>query len=208
DALPLLYQSGYLTIKGYESDVDNYILSIPNQEVRVGFTEGVMLTYTGLETYNVRQGFAIKFYRALKAHDLDLALREMQAYIAGLPYIEGFKKKLADVTKAEGFYEWTFYLIFSMLNVYVRTQVKTIRGRADIVIKMPDAIYVMELKICSAQRDASHLKNGTAREALEQIEAQGYAAPFKMDPRPVHKVGICFSMDTLAIEEWEIEGEE
>ncbi len=207
-ALPLLYQSGYLTIKGYERDEENYILSIPNQEVRVGFTEGLMLTYTGLDTYNVRQGFAIKFYRALKARDLDLALREMQAYFAGLPYIEGFKKKLADVAKAEGFYEWTFYLIFSMLNVYVRTQVKTIRGRIDIVVKMPDAIYVMELKVRSAQRDASHLKNGTAREALEQINSRGYAIPYQTDARPVRKAGIRFSMDTLTIEDWEIEGEE
>ena len=208
DALPLLYQSGYLTIKDYDREGEIYTLSIPNQEVRVGFAEGLMQSYTGLLPKNVQVGFALKFWRALKARDLDLALREMQAYIAGLPYIEGFKKKLADVAKAEGFYEWTFYLIFSMLNVYVRTQIKTIRGRIDIVVKMPDAIYVMELKVRPAQQDASHLKNGTAREALAQIEAQSYAAPFKTDPRPVHKVGICFSMDTLAIEEWEIEGEE
>ncbi len=196
DALPLLYQSGYLTIKDYDREVDTFTLSIPNQEVRVGFAFGLMPSYTGLQPASVQVGFAVRFYRALKARDLDLALREMQAYFAGLPYIEGFKKKLADVAKAEGFYEWTFYLIFSMLNVYVRTQVKTIRGRIDIVVKMPDAIYVMELKV-----------NGTAREALEQINSRGYAIPYQTDPRPVHKVGICFSMETLTIEDWEIEGE-
>ena len=129
----------------------------------------------------------------------------MQAYFAGLPYIEGFKKKMGDITKAEGFYEWTFYLVFSMLNVYARTQVKTAHGRADIVVKMPDAIYVMELKVRSAQMDASHSKNGTTREALGQINSRGYAIPYQTDARPVRKAGIRFSMDTLTIEDWEIE---
>ena len=194
DALPLLYQSGYLTIKEYDREIESYTLSIPNQEVRVGFTEGLIPTYIGLNSENVRQGFAVKFWRALKADDIDLALREMQAFFAGLPYVEGFKKKLEDFVKAEGFYEWTFYLIFSMLNLYVRTQVKTINGRADMVVNMPNVLYVFELKI-----------NGTAQEALEQINSKGYAIPYQTDGRKVVKVGIRFSMETLAIEEW-VEG--
>ena len=194
DALPLLYQSGYLTIKDYDPEIEAYTLSIPNQEVRVGFAKGIIPIYTGLKVGDVQLGFAARLWRALKANDLDLALRELQAYVAGLPYIEGFKKKLDDVAKAEGFYEWIFYLIFSMLNVYVRTQVKTIRGRADIVIHMPDAIYVLELKI-----------NGTAHEALQQINSKGYAIAYQTDSRPVHKVGIRFSTETLAVEDWEVE---
>ena len=170
-----------------------YTLSIPNQEVRIGFSKGLLPTYTGLNSVNVQKGFAVKFYLALQKDDLDLALREMQAFIAGLPYIEGFQKKLEDVTKAEGFYEWTFYLLFSITNIYVRTQVKTICGRADVVIQMPDAIYVLELKI-----------NGTAQEALDQINSKGYAIPYQTDGRPVHKVGIRFSTETLAIEDWMI----
>ena len=193
DALPLLYQSGYLTIKGYDRDVESYMLAIPNQEVRVGFSEGLVPTYLGLLPREIQQGFSFKFYRALKKGDLELALREMQAYFAGLPYIEGFKKKLEDVTKAEGFYEWTFNLIFTMLNALVRTQVKTINGRADMVVHMPDAIYVFELKI-----------NGTAQEALDQINSKGYAIPYQTDGRPVHKVGLRFSTETLAIEDWVI----
>lgn len=120
-ALPLLYQSGYLTIKDYDPEGLLYTLSIPNQEVRIGYTEGLLPTYIGLEASNVQVGFALKFWRALKKHDLDLALREMQAYLASLPYVEGFKKKLEEAATAEGFYEYTFYLVFSMLNVYVRT---------------------------------------------------------------------------------------
>ncbi|MBO4907113.1 MAG: ATP-binding protein [Bacteroidaceae bacterium] len=192
-ALPLLFQAGYLTIKGYDPETYIYNVAIPNQEVRIGLTEALLPAYSGLNVEDVQDGFAARFWRSLKRNDLDLALREMQAYIAGLPYIEGFKKKLDDVAKAEGFYEWTFYLIFSMLNAYVRTQVKTIRGRADVVVRMPDATYVFELKI-----------NGTAHEALQQINSQGYAIPYQTDGLPIYKVGIRFSTETLSIEEWEI----
>ena len=196
DALPLLYQSGYLTIKDYDREVDMYTLSIPNQEVRVSFSQGLLPTYLGLLPSYVQDGFAARFWRSLKKGDLDGALTQMQAYFEGLPYIEGFKKKLDDAAKAEGFYEWTFYLIFSMLNVYVRTQVKTLHGRADMVVYMPDCIYVFELKI-----------NGTAREALEQVNSRGYAIPYQTDGRRVVKAGIRFSTETLAVEDWVIEEE-
>ena len=121
-ALPLLYQSGYLTIKGYDREGEVYRLSIPNQEVRVGYTKGLLPTYIGLESANVQTGFALKFWRALKKDDINLALEEMKAYMASIPYVEGFKKKLEEAATAEGFYEYTMYLIFSMLNVYARTQ--------------------------------------------------------------------------------------
>ena len=194
NALPLLYQTGYLTIKDYDKVSKFYTLSIPNQEVRVGLTQGLIPLYIGIDANDVNVGFSYKFFSALGQNDIGLALREMQTYIAGLPYLEGFKKKLGDITKAEGFYEWTFYLIFSMLNVYVRTQVKTINGRADMVVHMLNAIYVFELKI-----------NGTAKDALEQINSKGYAIPYQTDGRKVVKVGIRFSTETLAIENWEIE---
>ena len=190
-ALPLLYQSGYLTIKSYNREEEMYRLSIPNQEVRVGYVEGLLPTYVGLDVGEVQVGFALKFWRALKKGDVDLAMREMQTYFAGLPYIEGFKQKMGDITKAEGFYEWTFYLIFSMLNIYVRTQVKSIRGKADMVVWMPDTIYVFELKV-----------NKLAQEALEQIDRKGYAIPYQTDGRNVVKVGIRFSMASLSIEDW------
>ncbi len=183
DALPLLYQSGYLTIKDYDFISQEYTLGIPNVEVRVGLTRGLLPAVTGMPTEGVRSGFAVRFWRALRADDTELALNELKAYLASLPYVEGFKKKLEEVSNAEGFYEWSFYLIFSMLNVYVVTQVKSANGRADMVVFMPDAIYVMELKI-----------NGTAQDALDQINTKGYAAPYATDPRRVVKVGIGFSV--------------
>ncbi len=193
DALPLLYQSGYLTIKGYDPESEVYTLSIPNQEVRIGYTQGLLPAYIGLKGSDVQVGFALKFWRALKKGDVDLAMREMQAYMATIPYVEGFKKKLAEAATAEGFYEYTMYLIFSMLNVYVHTQVKCAGGRTDLVVWMPDTIYVFELKV-----------NGTAQEALEQIDEKSYAIPYQTNGRPVVKVGVKFDAEKRVPEEWVI----
>ena len=191
NALPLLYQSGYLTIKGYDREGEIYLLSIPNQEVRIGYAKGLLPTYTGLDDSDVQAGFALKFWRALKSGDTDKAMREMQAYMAGIPYVEGFKQKLSEAAQKEGFYEYTMYLIFSMLNVYVKTQVKCTGGRVDMVVWMPDTIYVFEMKV-----------GGTAREALQQIDAKGYAFPFQADGRRVIKVGVLFNPDTRIPEDW------
>ena len=190
-ALPLLYQSGYLTIKGYDQETETYTLSIPNQEVRIGYTEGLLPVYTGLEAGRVKAGFAMKFWQALKKGDVDLAMREMQAYMAGIPYVEGFKKKLKSVATVEGFYEYTMYLILSTLNFYVRTQVKCSGGRTDMVVWMPDTVYVFEMKV-----------NGTAKEAMEQIGDKGYAIPYQTDGRKVVKVGVKFNAETRVPEEW------
>lgn len=166
---------------------------MPNQEVRIGYVEGLLPAYTGLEARNVKAGFALKFWRALKQGDADLAMREMQSYMANIPYVEGFKQKLAEVATAEGFYEYTMYLIFSMLNFYVRTQVKCAGGRTDMVVWLPDTIYVFELKV-----------SGTAQEALEQIDSRGYAIPYETDGRRVVKVGVKFNPDTRVPEAWVI----
>ena len=190
-ALPLLYQSGYITIKDYDRNADLYRLGIPNKEVHVGLTEGLLPLYTGLRAGDIQKGFAVKLWLALQRDDIDLAMAEMKAFLAGIPYVEGFQKKLADVKNYEGFYEYTFYLIFSMLNVYVRTQVKCAKGATDVVVQMPNTTYVLELKT-----------NGTAQDALEQIERKGYATPFHTEGRKVVKVGIQFDRDTMTVGEY------
>ena len=191
DSLPLLYQSGYLTIKDYDRESAIYDLAFPNQEVRVGYTQGLLPVYIGLNPSGVQTGFALKFWRALKQGNAEQAMLDMQSFLAGIPYVEGFKRKLEIVSNAEGFYEYTFYLIFSMLNVYVRTQVKCAGGRADVIVWMPDTIYVLELKV-----------NGTAAEALRQINDKGYARPYEQDERRIVKIGISFSMESKTTEDW------
>ena len=193
-ALPLLYQSGYLTIKSYDRESEIYTLSIPNQEVRIGYTKGLLPIFTGIEVGYTQKGFALKFWQALRKNDLELALQEMKAFLAAVPYVEGFKKKLEEAATAEGFYEYTLWLIFNMLNVYARTQVKCAGGRTDMVVWMPDTIYVLELKV-----------NGTAKEALNQINAKGYATPYATDGRRIVKAGIHFNVDTRTIDDWIIE---
>ncbi len=206
DALPLLYQSGYLTIKDYDSESEMYTLAIPNQEVRIGYVEGLLPVYTGLRSRDVKAGFALKFWRALKMDDVEQAMREMQAYLASVsltpcpsPKERGVYTSSSEMGNGNhsplpgrgvgG--EATLYLIFSMLNVYARTQVKCAGGRADMVVWMPDAIYVFELKV-----------HGTAQEALQQIDDRGYAIPYQTDGRRVVKVGVKFNIDTRAPEDW------
>jgi len=118
----------------------------------------------------------------------------MQAYLASLPYVEGFKKKLENVATAEGFYEYTFYLLFTSFNDLVRTQVKSSKGRTDLIVFMPDTIYIMELKV-----------NDTAQSALEQINKRGYAIPYQTDGRKIIKIGIKFDTETRTIDQWQIE---
>lgn len=192
-ALPLLYQTGYLTIKGYDPETQEYTLALPNQEVRIGYTDGLLPIYIGIDSSNVQSGFAVKFWRALKQGDIEQAMKEMQSYMAGLPYVEGFKKKLEEAATKEGFYEYTMYLIFSMLNVYAQTQVKCQKGRTDLVVWMPDTVYVFELKI-----------EGSAKDALTQIDERNYAIPYKTGGQKVIKVGVKFDAQTRVPEEWVI----
>jgi len=193
-ALPLLYQSGYITIKDYNREKDSFILAIPNNEVQTGLVDGLIPSYVGIDSGWVRDGFAMKFWWALKQNDIHQAMNELKAFLAGIPYVEGFKQKLAEVKNYEGFYEYTFWLIFNMLNVYARTQVKCAGGRIDFVVEMPAATYVFELKV-----------NGTAREAIDQINSHGYALPYSTDSRQVVKVGVQFDRDTMTVGEYIVE---
>ena len=190
DALPLLYQSGYITIKDYDRETDFYILSIPNKEVRTGFVENMIPLYTGINKNNTA-GFAMRFWRALKNDNIVAAMQEMKAFLAGIPYVEGFKEKLKEVKNYEGFYEYTFWLIFNMLNFYARTQVKCANGRIDFVVWMPDTTYVFELKV-----------NGTAQEALDQINGKGYFLPYETEGCTVVKVGVQFDRETMTVGEY------
>ena len=195
DALPLLYQSGYLTIKNYNRIFGQYTLGIPNNEVRVGLTSNLLPLYTYPDTYR-SSSFIMKFHEALYYDDLEKALFALRAYMAGIPYPEGGKAILEDMSKNEYYYETIFYLVFSFMNRHIQTQVKTCRGRADMVMYTAKAIYVFELKI-----------NKSAQEALSQIDEKGYMIPYTSDGRKLVKCGISFSTKTRTIEDWIIKEE-
>lgn len=191
DALPLLYQSGYLTIKRYDPLTNGYYLGIPNKEVKGGLMENLLPLYTNLSD-GTSLGFAAKFYQALVYGDIDKAMTLMRSYFASIPYLEGGKDVLADMQKNEYYYETVFYIMLSMMNIAVLTQVKSCRGRADAVMFSPSTIFVFEIKI-----------NKSAQEALAQIDNKGYMVPFEADGRKLVKIGINFSTTTRTIEDWE-----
>ena len=192
-ALPLLYQAGYLTIKGYDFDRNKYTLDFPNAEVKVGFMENFMARMMNLGSTDSR-GFADDFYASLKHHDIEEALKSMQSFFASIPYLDFGAKELDDIAKYEAYYEVLTYVVFSMFNCRTFTQVKVARGRTDLVVFMRDAVYVMELKM-----------RGTAQEALEQINSKDYAIPYQAEGKPVVKIGIAFSQETKTVSDWIIE---
>ena len=192
-ALPLLYQAGYLTIKGYDFFSRNYTLDFPNAEVKVGFMDNFLSSMMGIYNANT-QGFAGNFYASLIHHDIEGALKLMQAFFASIPYLDFGAKELDDIAKYEAYYEVLTYVVFSIFNYRTYTQVKVARGRTDVVVFMPDAVYVMELKM-----------RGTAQEVLDQINSKDYAIPYQAEGKPVVKIGIAFSQETKTVSDWIIE---
>ena len=192
-ALPLLYQAGYLTIKGYDFDGDLYTLDFPNAEVKVGFMENFLARMMNLGNSNSR-GFAGIFYVSLLRHDIEAAMKAMQSFFASIPYLDFGAKELDDIAKYEAYYEVLTYVVFSMINCRTFTQVKVARGRTDLVVFMRDAVYVMELKM-----------RGTAQEALNQVNSKDYAIPYEAEGKPVIKIGIAFSQETKTLSDWKIE---
>ena len=189
----LLYQAGYLTIKGYDFNTTRYTLDFPNAEVKVGFMENFMARMMNLGNTDSR-GFAGDFYACLIHHDIEGALKAMQAFFASIPYLDFGEKELDEITKYEAYYEVLTYVVFSIFNYRTFTQVKVARGRTDVVVFMRDAVYVMELKM-----------RGTAQEALAQINSKDYAIPYQAEGKPVVKIGIAFSQETKTVSDWIIE---
>ena len=204
NALPMLYQTGYLTIKEYDRDLHLYTLGYPNKEVKIGFTQGLLAQYKNQEMTG--SGFVAKFYAAMYRHDIDMALTLMQSYLAGIPYdLEN---------KTEKHYQTIIYLIFSLLGYYTQAEVKSAVGRADAVCRTKDRIYVFEFKV-----------DGSADEALRQIDEKGYLIPYRFEGaedqkvasgadssastssatgKALVKVGVNISTQTRTIDSWKV----
>ena len=184
DPLPVLYQSGYLTIKGYDSEFQLYTLAYPNKEVRKGFIESLMPAYVHLPARK-NTFYVVSFIKDLRAGKLVECLERIRAFFASIP------NDLEN--KQEKHYQTIFYLLFRLMGQYVDVEVKSAIGRADVVVKLHDAIYVFEFKV-----------DGTPEEALEQINSKGYAIPYQPDHRSVVKIGVNFDSTTRTIGDWVI----
>ena len=185
DPLPVLYQSGYLTIKGYDPDFQLYTLAYPNKEVRKGFIESLMPAYVHLPARE-NTFYVVSFIKDLRIGKLNECLERLKSFFASIP------NKLNN--KEEKHYQTIFYLFFRLMGQYIDVEVDTAIGRADAVVKLQDAIYVFEFKV-----------DGTPEEALSQINSQGYAIPYQADHRKIVKVGVNFDSTTRTIGEWKTE---
>lgn len=183
--VPILYQSGYLTIKGYDKEFDVYSLGFPNKEVEEGFTRYLLPNYAHLETGN--PSFEIvSFVKDVRKGDIDSFMRRLQSFFADTPY---------ELTRdLELHYQNVLFIVFKLLGFYTQVEYHTSHGRIDLVVKTDKYIYVMEFKL-----------DGSADEAMRQINEKQYTAPFVSDSRKIYKVGVNFSKDVRGIEKWVVE---
>ena len=183
--VPILYQSGYLTIKGFDSRFRTYTLGFPNQEVEEGFIRFLLPFYSG--TSKSDSAFEIvHFVHEVENGNIDAFMRRLQSFFADTPY------ELA--RDLERHYQNVLFIVFKLLGFYTQAEYRTSNGRIDMVVKTDHYIYVMEFKL-----------NGTAEEAIRQINEKGYAAPFASDGRTLYKIGVNFSNEIREIERWIVE---
>lgn len=182
DPVPVIYQSGYLTIKDYNAEFENYTLGFPNREVEQGFFRFLLPHYASVSTS--KSPYEIQcFVGEVRKGDVDGFLSRLQTFFDDTPY------ELA--RDREVHYQNILYIVFKLMGFHTEVEYHTSRGRVDLVLKTADYIYVMEFKL-----------NGTAEEALQQIEEKGYASAFAADGRKVIKVGVNFSDETRSIDRW------
>ena len=186
--MPLLYQSGYITIKDYNRDYNYYTLDVPNKEVKVGLTKALIPSYVTPNTL-ATTNTARRIAQALDKQDMDGALHLLQDFLGAVPY--------CNVTNYEGHYQQMLFIIFSLLTDYlVDVEVHTPRGRVDIVLLTKTDLYIIELKL-----------NKDAQTAMQQINLKNYRQRFALSGKPVTKVGINFDSTLGNIEEWVVEEE-
>ena len=194
--IPMLYQSGYLTIASFDKDLETYTLHFPNYEVRQGMVSG--LTNYLMNTPDLeRNATILSMAPSLLKSDLSAALTELRSYIASIPYDIITRKEWMAKKTREDFYKLLMYVVFSLLNSKVNTEVKSIKGRADVVVKTKDNIFVLELKV-----------DDSVDNALVQIDSTGYAIPYESDGRKVTKCGVSISSEARNITHWRVVDEE
>ena len=181
-ALPLLYQSGYLTIKKYNPILHRYTLEYPNREVKIGMLKSLAPNYLSpisLDNNSLVGDFLEKLYDS----DIEGAMVRLKSYLASI------SNRLSN--KNERDFQTVFYLIFNLMGAHMRVEEDSAIGRADAVVYMPDAVFVFELKY-----------DGSAEEALKQIDDKGYLIPYSADGKRLYKVGVNYDSTQRTISDW------
>lgn len=187
DFIPLFYQTGYLTITGFDRRFRTYKLAFPNDEVKYGFLEAVIPLAS--PKYDAPEGAfnAGKMIEYLDTNELEPMMEMLRALLASIPYHEG--------KAPEDEQQWRniLYAIFAVLGQYVRAEIHSSRGRSDFVIENENYVYIFEFK-----------QDKTPEEALEQIDAQGYTTPYISSGKQIVKIGASFSSDERTVSDWKI----
>ena len=180
--IPVIYQSGYLTIKDYDKEFKLYKLGFPNKEVEEGFMRFLIPYYTSVNA--VDSGFEIqRFVKEVRNGEIDAFLCRLQSFFADTPY-----ELIRDL---EVHYQNVLFIVFKLVGFYVKAEYHTSRGRIDLLLQTSRYIYIMEFKL-----------DGSAEEALRQIEQSDYALPFASDSRKAFKVGVNFNREKRNIDHW------
>jgi hypothetical protein len=183
DPMPLLYQTGYLTIKGYKDYIDSYVLGFPNEEVKYGFLNALLPIY--VSQWADRDFSISQFTEDLWAGNVDGFTTRLGAFFASIP------NELEN--KTEKHYQTIFYLLFTMMGQYVQSEVRTSIGNADAVVKTPDTVFVFEFKLA---------ENATAEAALKQIDDKSYAISYTAGNRKTVKIGVELDTKKRTIGKW------
>ncbi|MBO4801467.1 MAG: ATP-binding protein [Bacteroidaceae bacterium] len=196
--LPVLFQSGYLTITGYQPDREMFTLGFPNKEVRRGFADNLYQYVTAVKGFDRgRSAFLDAYYDFRDSADLSSFIAALQTFFAGLPYY------LEQNNKNEAHYHSILYTLLTAFGANIRCEEPSAQGRADLTLLMPKGIYIMELKCERLQDHQPADGTAVAANALQQIRDRGYADKYRLDGRSITLVGLCFSSETRNITNWQ-----
>ncbi|MDN0052073.1 ATP-binding protein [Bacteroides caecigallinarum] len=185
--LPMIYQSGYLTIKDYNMRRNTFLLDFPNNEVKNGFLTAIATSY--LQPKKRVEGWIFDVLDTLEGGDTDRLCSLFTSFLSSIPYT---MRRKDDERERERYFQYTFYLILRLISVYtVYVEKQQSHGRVDCVLETPQYVYIFEFKL-----------DGTAEEALRQIEEKGYAGEYASDTRTLYKIGASFSSETGTIGDW------
>ena len=188
--LPMIYQSGYLTIKDCDRDMGSFLLDFPNDEVKRGFVTLVANNY--LQSKEGVDSWLLASIKSLKNGDLEQFHLQLTSFLASIPYS---MRRKNDEPERERYFHYTFYLLLRLASVFITyTEKEQSQGRVDCILETDKYVYIFEFKL-----------DGTADEALQQIEDKGYSKPYLSDSRQVFKIGANFSSETGTIEDWKVE---
>ena len=189
--LPMIYQSGYLTIKDYNPRRNTYLLDFPNKEVQNGFISVLSAGY--FKTITPGNSWIQHVIDALESGDLDRLERLLTALLSETSYR---MQRKGDPIECERYFQYTIYLVLRMISIYsVFIEKEQSQGRVDCIVETSDYVYIFEFKL-----------DGSAEQALQQIQEKGYAKPYLTDPRKLYQIGVNFSSETGTIEGFKYEG--